>query len=139
MTAVFAGTSYFLAFLGGKDQLHERAMAWSRALRGPFVTTEYVVVEVGNSLIHGDDRLLFVDFNSQLGTDTNWEIIPASTELLGRGVTLFAARPDQNWSLTDCTSFVIMTERGLVDSLSSDHDFEQAGFRALLRYQPDRS
>lgn len=50
-----------------------------------------------------------------------------------RGLGLYAARPDKAWSLTDCISFVVMTDRGLTEALTGDHHFEQAGFRALLR------
>jgi predicted nucleic acid-binding protein len=136
MTPVFADTSYFLAFLGDKDQHHERALAWTRVLRQPVLTTEYVVVEVGNSLTKGSDRAVLVDFYQALqGAKT--EVIAASTELLDRGVKLFAERSDKTWSLTDCISFVIMAERGLHEALSTDRDFEEAGFRALLRYEPD--
>ena len=137
MTPVFADTSYFLAFLGEKDQYHERAMAWTRAVRAPVVTTEYVVIEVGNSLTKGDDRTLFMDFHRALQQPTKLEVIPASTELQYRGAKLFGERPDKEWSLTDCISFVIMSERGIHDALSADRDFEEAGFRALLRYPPD--
>ena len=45
----------------------------------------------------------------------------------------FAARPDKEWSLTDCISFVAMNERDITDALTSDHHFEQAGFRILLK------
>jgi hypothetical protein len=38
------------------------------------------------------------------------------------------ARPDKEWSLTDCISFVAMNERNITDALTSDHHFEQAGF-----------
>ena len=137
MTAVFADTSYFLAFLGPSDQYHERALAWSRSLRAGIVTTEYVVVEVGNSLTQGADRAMFIDFYRQLRADPNSHVILASPELLNRGVELFARRPDQDWGLTDCISFVVMSDRGLTDALSADRDFEQAGFRALLRHEPD--
>ncbi len=42
-------------------------------------------------------------------------------------------RPDKDWSLTDCISFVVMEEHGITDALTGDHHFEQAGFRALLK------
>lgn len=61
------------------------------------------------------------------------EIVAASTDLFQRACKLHAQRHDKEWSLTDCTSFVVMTERALTDALNSDHHFEQAGFRRLLR------
>lgn len=42
-------------------------------------------------------------------------------------------RPDKSWSLTDCISFVVMRDRDIRSALTADGDFEQAGFRALLR------
>ena len=46
---------------------------------------------------------------------------------------LFAERPDKDWSLTDCISFVVMQEQGICEALTADHHFEQAGFVALLK------
>ncbi len=137
MTPVFADTSYFLALLGRADQHHKQAVAWSRVLRRPLLTTEYIVLEVGNNLIRGTDRALFVEFFARLGADRRTEVVPASAEWLKAGVNLFAARLDQTWSLTDCISFSVMARRKLTDALTADHHFEQAGFRALLLYPPD--
>ena len=137
MTPVFAGTSYFLALFGPADQHHKQAVAWSRALHQPLLTTEYIVLEVGNNLIRGADRALFVEFFARLRADRRTEVVPASAERLNAGVNLFAARPDQTWSLTDCISFSVMTQRKLTDALIADRHFEQAGFRALLRYPPE--
>jgi predicted nucleic acid-binding protein len=136
MKPIFADTSYVLAFLGEKDQHHQRAVAWTRALCAPVVTTEYVVIEVGNSLTKVGDRAVFVDFYRALRQGTKLEVIAASTELQDRGAELFGERLDKEWSLTDCISFVIMSERGMHEALSADRDFEEAGFRALLRYEP---
>jgi len=40
---------------------------------------------------------------------------------------------DKEWGLTDCISFVAMRQRNLTEALTADSDFEQAGFKALLR------
>lgn len=55
-----------------------------------------------------------------------------SDELFARGISLYNARKDKAWSLTDCISFVVMADEGLVDALTGDRHFEQAGFKALL-------
>ena len=99
-------------------------------------TTDYILLEVGNSLIRGSDRGLFVEFFVGCA-DPRTEVVPAAAEWLNAGVDLFTARADQTWSLTDCISFSVMNRRQLTDALTADHHFEQAGFRALLLHPPD--
>ncbi|NCO53669.1 MAG: type II toxin-antitoxin system VapC family toxin [Deltaproteobacteria bacterium] len=50
-----------------------------------------------------------------------------------RAEIFFQERPDKEWGLTDCVSFVIMTERKISAALTTDVHFEQAGFQVLLR------
>ena len=56
-----------------------------------------------------------------------------TTGLLRRGLDLYEARTDKEWGLVDCVSFIVMSDRGLTEALTSDEHFEQAGFVALLR------
>jgi predicted nucleic acid-binding protein len=54
-------------------------------------------------------------------------------ELLTRAALEFLkSRMDKNYSLCDAVSFLIMQERTLTEALTTDHHFEQAGFRQLL-------
>jgi predicted nucleic acid-binding protein len=137
MTPVFADTAHYLAVVSPQDQYHAAAVAWAARLRGRLVTTEFILVELGNSLIRGEDRDLFSNVLRLIRTDPRTTVEPVSSALLQRGIDLFARRPDKTWSLTDCTSFVIMTDRGLTDALTADQHFVQAGFRALLLGPPD--
>ena len=52
--------------------------------------------------------------------------------MLDRGIQRFRDRPDKDWPLTDCISFVVMEDEGMVEAMTGDQHFEQAGFRALL-------
>jgi predicted nucleic acid-binding protein len=42
-------------------------------------------------------------------------------------------RPDKQWSLCDAISFLLMSQHGIQDALTTDHHFEQAGFVRLLK------
>jgi uncharacterized protein len=64
--------------------------------------------------------------------DPDTIIVPAASDLLQQGFDLFSRRPDKEWSLTDCISFVVMEDYGLSEALTSDSHFEQAGFKKLL-------
>ena len=66
-------------------------------------------------------------------SDPQVTIVSPSASLFDRGVELFAKRPDKCWSLTDCISFVVMEEQGIMHALTGDRHFEQAGFVALLK------
>jgi uncharacterized protein len=133
MTPVFADTFFYLALLGESDQAHSKAVAASESRRDRVVTTEWVLTEVADALCDPPQRTSFSRLLALLRADPGTEVIPASGSLFGRGVDLYERRPDKSWSLTDCISFVVMTERGLIEALTGDHHFEQAGFRALLR------
>jgi predicted nucleic acid-binding protein len=132
VTPEFADTSYFLALLSPSDRHHRRAVELSSRKGLRQVTTEYVLLELGNALTKGSDRGLFIGFLSTLRVSPTAVIIPDGPELWHRAIDLFAARPDKNWSVTDCASFVVMTDRGLTQALTADHHFAQAGFAPLL-------
>lgn len=46
---------------------------------------------------------------------------------------LLISREDKQWSLVDCSSFMIMQQEGLLECLTNDIHFEQAGFIRLLK------
>jgi uncharacterized protein len=67
-----------------------------------------------------------------LANDPGATVVLATQDLFDKTRALFAARPDKDWSMTDCSSFVIMQEQGLTEALTGDKHFEQAGFLRLL-------
>lgn len=132
MNPWFADTFFFLALLSDKDRAHGRAVE-ARASGRPIVTTEFVLLELGDHLCDRLNRRLFVELCSALHADPSVKVLPIRGDLFRRGYDLYANRPDKDWSLTDCISFVVMADRGISDALTGDHHFEQAGFRALLK------
>jgi predicted nucleic acid-binding protein len=132
MKALFADTSYFVALVGPADQFHKRAIELSESLLGHVITTEYVLVETGGMLSRPEDRHAYVNLVRDLESDPSVQIVPASQALFRTGFDLFARRPDKEWSLVDCLSFVTMKQRRLEGALTADRHFVQAGLRALL-------
>ena len=96
------------------------------------LTTAWVVTEVADAMASPVHRVDFARFFDALVRDPNVTTIPPSEELFLRGLQLYADRRDKEWSLTDCISFIVMQDEGLIDALTADRHFEQAGFRALL-------
>lgn len=58
-----------------------------------------------------------------------WENV--GQERFGRACEMFFRQRDKDYSITDCTSFIVMRELKIHDVLTSDHHFAQAGFRML--------
>ncbi len=133
MMTRFADAFYFLALLNASDSAHAGALRRARETRGAIVTTAWILTEVADAMAAPVNRPLSLRLMEGLRTLPTVEIVPAIPDMFDRGLDLYARRPDKAWSLTDCVSFVVMTERGLTDALTADHHFEQAGFRALLR------
>lgn len=64
--------------------------------------------------------------------DPTVRVVPHDALLMNKALSLFEQRPDKEWSLCDCTSFVVMQDLGITHALSTDRHFDQAGFTALL-------
>lgn len=133
MKPVFADTFFYLAILCPTDAHHAQATRWSVHYDGPLLTTAWVLTELADAFGKTTQRAGFVRLHQSMLDDPKMEIVPASDELWERGLKLYSSRPDKDWSLTDCISFIVMQERGLKDALTGDHHFEQAGFKALLK------
>ena len=133
MTGAFADTSFFVAFLNSRDRHHAQAVELMANYMGRIVTSEWVLVELGNYLSGRANRTLFAPFVRDLPADARFEIVPAEHRQFESGCVLFDSRPDKEWSITDCISLVLLKEGGLTEVLTCDHHFEQAGYSILMK------
>jgi predicted nucleic acid-binding protein len=133
---VFLNTAYAIALSSPNDQFHTRAVDLAdqlEALETRLVTTRAVLLELGNALSKQRYRQAAVQLLDSLETDPKVDIVPVSEPLYARALQLYRERPDKEWGLTDCVSFLVMQDRNLSEALTTDEHFQQAGFRALLR------
>jgi uncharacterized protein len=98
-----------------------------------YITTEFVLLELADALSKPQYRDDLKSVLALIKRNRSFGVIPASTELFKRGLAFFLDRADKEWQLTDCISFVIMTDEGIREALTADRHFEQAGFDALLK------
>jgi uncharacterized protein len=92
-----------------------------------------VLVEFADALAGAGTRVNAARFLRGLATNSLIEISPPSLIQFEQALDLYEERPDKDWSLTDCLSFVVMQSLSILDALTADHHFEQAGFRAIMR------
>ena len=137
MNAVFADTFFYQALLDARDPAHPEALAQSKVKRS-IVTTDlfcwsWETLVPGRKIMPTFWRCWpgFVPVRAR----ASFRSIPG---FLQRGLDLFADRPDKNWSLTDCVSFVVM-QVGSDRSPDRRQSFRAGGFqgaagvRLLLR------
>ena len=132
MTTVFADCYYYLALVNERDEGHAKAVEFIRNFPGRIITSEWVLTEVGDVLVQPQKRFAFLQLLQSVLDDPQTTIVEANHESFAHGVNLFAERPDKDWSLTDCISFVVMENNGIREALTADDHFEQAGNVALL-------
>lgn len=132
---VFADTAAFVALLVRRDEFHQSAkliMVELSEKDTKLFVTEMVLFEIANALSAFEIRARAVVLIDELRRLPNVEIVWSSVELFDTAWSLYRERPDKEWSLTDCASFVVMKERGIKLAFTSDKHFEQAGFVKLL-------
>ncbi len=130
----FVDTSALYALIDRKDGQHpamaERVQRLLRSRR-TLVTTDYVVCETMNLANaraghHVGVRILeLLERSSAIRVE--W-----ITSLRFEATKIFYRRhSDHRYSFTDCTSFVIMRELRVLEVLTTDEHFTEAGFEIL--------
>jgi uncharacterized protein len=132
---LFADAFYWIAVLSPRDPFHARVMSWGRN-RGTIrlVTTDEVLTEVlswfsgAGPYWRGKAATSVHDLRS----DPDVDVLPQTRADFDAALALYEARPDKEYSLTDCRSMLAMKGLGLTEILTNDHHFTQEGFTILF-------
>jgi uncharacterized protein len=136
MTELFVDTSYWMALVNPRDDLHAKARSVTREFASArVITSEMVLAELLNGFSDGGPWLRGGAARAveALRGNQGITIVSQTTEQFRNAVKHYQQFKDKSWSLTDCASFQIMKERGIRAALTHDVHFAQAGFEALLR------
>ena len=113
---IFLDTAYAIALSVSNDEHHEKALQLAEQLetqKTRLITTRAVILEIGNALAKSRYRHAALDLLNSLEQDPTIEIVPLSEPLYQRAYNLYRDRPDKEWGMTDCISFVVMGDQAL--------------------------
>jgi predicted nucleic acid-binding protein len=132
---LFADTFYWVALLNPRDASHTRVTSFASGLGSArLVTTDEVLTEVLNWFSsfgprwRGEAATLVHDLRS----DPDVDVLPQTRADFDAALALYEARPDKEYSLTDCRSMVALRALGVIEVLTNDHHFTQEGFTILF-------
>lgn len=133
---LFLDTSFVLGVLNDDDQHHAEAMTLIPRVRAAAEvwTTDAVLAEIANRE-RKSDRERVAAWIGRCYVTPNFRIVNVGEGLFQSALAYYRQCADKEYSLTDCISFVVMTEKGLTDAVTSDKHFRQAGFQTLMRSQ----
>ena len=132
MATYFADTWFWVATSDERDNGHHRAVDLSNAigLADRIVTSEMVMIEL-LAYFSGEGvhmREVAADLVDSLKNNSQVTIVAQSHRQFERAFKRYRQYSDKDWSLTDCASMLIMTERNIQTALTNDRHFVQAGF-----------
>jgi uncharacterized protein len=130
---VFLDTYGLIAWINTRDAAHERVRSYLASYAGSIVTTEWVLLEFADAFSLSSTKPFAIEAIKRIHRLPMFLVVGFDPAVYQAGFDLYEARSDKDWSLTDCISFTVMTQRGLSEALTADHHFEQAGFRAVFK------
>ena len=140
-SSLFVDTSGWACLFVPTEAHHEQAkeqyaLAVGTAKRSSGITvytTNYVLSELVALLTRDVTRPRLLGYIKLIQSASYVKILHIDESLDRRAWGELDKRHDKQWSLVDASSFVIMSQIGLQQALTTDRHFEQAGFVRLLK------
>ena len=132
MKRCFVDTSAFFALMDRDDAWHGPAVDFAREAakdRCRLVTSDYVIDEALTLARMRLGHPAAIRFGEKVQS-SNWlEVHEVTTSVRDAAWDVFVRFSDQDFSFTDCTSFALMRETGILEAFTFDRrHFGAAGF-----------
>lgn len=130
---IFIDTSFVIALINKKDLYHDKALELSIKYENyPLITTEAVLLEIGNALAMKFKKEA-IKIIEAFNTSDTVRIVEYNIAIFEKAFEIYKGYSDKTWGIVDCISFIVMKENSIVNALTSDNHFKQAGFKALMK------
>lgn len=126
---IFVDTSGWYATIVSKDSDHKAAREFLHHNTSLLITSDYVMDETVTLLQSRVGHKYAVHFLDMLQSSQQAQLVFLTPSHIKATVDLFCNRADQEWSFTDCSSFILMQEYQIQIAFAFDEHFRQAGFQ----------
>ena len=129
----FIDTSYVVGLYNEGDSSHQKCIEAFNMCGddAEYFITDVVLMEIGNAFSSVQDREKGAKIVRKFMNADDITVIKLKDEYFDKALKLYEKRPDKEWGLVDCFSFVVMKEFKLKAALTMDRHFRQAGFHIL--------
>lgn len=131
----FIDTGGFFALATPRSAHHEKAVAWmeeARRLKWRALTSDYILDETATLFRARGLYHRVSDIFDLAEKSAALETVRVDPETFQESKAFFLKHRDQEFSFTDCTSFVLMRRWKLRQALATDAHFRSAGFDPIL-------
>jgi hypothetical protein len=133
---VYVDTAALIALGSKTDNFHSLASQVNQRLiaeKYTFLTTNAVVLELANAFSRVRYKPLVISLIEAIQQSSKWHYLIIDETLMTQGLNLFKQRLDKDWSLVDCLGIHLARQFQITEIFTTDHHFEQAGFKILLK------
>ena len=138
MEIVLVDTSFLFAYYNSEDKHHDSARNYLDNVVKPqthplgFLLTDYIFDElITLILIRTKNKTQAIFTGNSILNSQTLKLIYLKEETISKAWTKFCGYLDKQWSFTDCTSYILMRDAGIMKGISFDEHFRQFGFIVL--------
>jgi len=132
---IFFDTSGLFSIVVNDDDKHETASDIVRRViknGNRLVATDYIINETATLLKAWEHAQAISNLFDGVMSSRTCRIDWMDPEHFDSTKAFFLKHHDHEWSFTDCFSFIVMRSAGILDALTKDAHFKEAGFNPLL-------
>jgi predicted nucleic acid-binding protein len=128
---LFVDTSAWFAYFNRSDPDHRAVVELLDGFAGRLLTSNHVFDEVVTLCLYRLGHRAAVAVGEALLDPEVVDLLRLTEREELAAFELLRARPDKSYSLTDCSSFILMRRLRLPRAAALDEDFAREGFEAL--------
>jgi len=131
VSSALIDTSGWIALADPKAKVHKPVSKWFADWNGQLVTSTDILDETVAFANKRWTHRVALGLGEKLQDEAEVRLVEIDATIRQEAWQLFKSRPDKGYSLTDCTSFIVMRKFGIALAVTLDEHFQQEGFEVV--------